>query len=121
MAGRFSSTSCRARSTASATARPRPSRGFSRTRWRGSNPPPLAIRRLAVIKRREREFMTEHTEAPPPQAVVLQMLTGMWVAQILSAVAQLGVPDLIAAGTRSVEHLAEECDADAKSLHRLLR
>jgi hypothetical protein len=45
----------------------------------------------------------------------------MWAAQILSAVAQLGVPDLIAAGTRSVEHLADECAADASALHRLLR
>jgi hypothetical protein len=62
-----------------------------------------------------------HIDTPPPQAVVLQMLTGMWVAQILSAVAQLGVPDLIAAGTRSVDHLAEECSADASALHRLLR
>lgn len=62
-----------------------------------------------------------HSEGPPPHAVVLQMLNGMWVSQILSAVAQLGVADLIAAGTRSVEHLAEECGADAKALHRLLR
>src|SRR5580765_2488605 len=61
------------------------------------------------------------SDAPPPQAQVLQMLTGMWVSQILSAVAQLGVPDLIAAGTRSVEHLADECGADASALHRLLR
>ena len=61
------------------------------------------------------------SDAPPPQAVVLQMLTGMWVSQVLSAVAQLGVADLIAAGTRSVDHLAEECTADAKALHRLLR
>jgi len=61
------------------------------------------------------------SEAPPPQAIVLQMLTGMWVSQILSAVAQLGVADLIAAGTRSVEHLAEECSADANGLGRLLR
>src|SRR5258708_2603769 len=61
------------------------------------------------------------SEAPPPQAVVLQMLMGMWVSQVLSAVAQLGVADLIAAGTRSVEHLAEECSADANALHRLLR
>jgi hypothetical protein len=60
-------------------------------------------------------------QAPPPHAVVLQMLTGMWVAQVLSAVAQLGVADLIAAGTNAVEHLAEECGADAKALHRLLR
>jgi hypothetical protein len=65
---------------------------------------------------------SQHTaEAPPPHAVVLQMLTGMWVSQILSAVAQLGVADLIAAGTRSVEHLAEECSADANALGRLLR
>jgi hypothetical protein len=39
----------------------------------------------------------------------------------MSTVAQLGVPDLIAAGTRSVEHLAEECSADANALRRLLR
>jgi len=61
------------------------------------------------------------SDAPPPQAVVLQMLTGMWVSQVLSAMAQLGVADLIAAGTRAVDHLAEECNADAKALHRLLR
>lgn len=61
------------------------------------------------------------SDAPPPHAIVLQMLTGMWVSQILSAVAQLGVADLIAAGTRSVDHLAEECSADASALHRLLR
>ncbi|MGH9419469.1 MAG: methyltransferase [Thermoanaerobaculia bacterium] len=60
-------------------------------------------------------------DAPPPHAIVLQMLTGMWVSQVLSAVAQLGVADLIAAGTRSVDHLAEECSADANALHRLLR
>jgi hypothetical protein len=57
-------------------------------------------------------------EAPPTHAVVLQMLTGMWVAQIMSAVAQLGVADLIA---RSAEHLAEECGADANAMRRLLR
>src|SRR5216684_3365878 len=61
------------------------------------------------------------SDAPPPHAVVLQMLTGMWVSQVLSAVAQLGVADLIAAGTHSAEQLAEECSADANALHRLLR
>ena len=60
-------------------------------------------------------------ETPPPHVVVIRMLTGMWVAQIMSAVAQLGVADLIAAGTRSVDHLAEECSADPNALGRLLR
>src|SRR5258708_39861243 len=60
-------------------------------------------------------------DAPPPHVIVLQMLTGMWVAQIMSAVAQLGVADLIAAGTRSASDLAEECDAEAQALGRLMR
>jgi len=63
----------------------------------------------------------ETPEAPPPFAIALQMLTGMWVSQVMSAVAQLGVPDLIAAGTRSAGHLAEECSADENALRRLLR
>jgi hypothetical protein len=63
--------------------------------------------------------MTE--QAPPPQAVVLQMLMGMWTAQIISAVAQLGVPDRLANGAQSVDDLARDCDADRGALHRLLR
>ncbi|MEA2239434.1 MAG: hypothetical protein QOC81_4158 [Thermoanaerobaculia bacterium] len=62
-----------------------------------------------------------HHDAPPPHVIVMQMLTGMWVAQIMSAVAQLGVADHIAAGTRSADHLAEECGAKAGTLLRLLR
>jgi hypothetical protein len=59
--------------------------------------------------------------APPPHVIVIQMLTGMWVAQVMRAVAQLGVADLIAAGTRSANDLAEGCDADANALVRLMR
>jgi hypothetical protein len=60
-------------------------------------------------------------DAPPPHVIVMQMLTGMWVAQIMSAVAQLGVADLIASGTRAVSQLAEECGANTGALLRLLR
>lgn len=60
-------------------------------------------------------------EQPPPHAIALQMMMGMWVSQIMSAVAQLGVADRLAAGTRSAERLAEECGADPKALLRLLR
>jgi len=58
---------------------------------------------------------------PPPQAVMLQMLMGMWVAQIVSAVAQLGVPDRLADGATSLDDLARGCDADREGLRRLLR
>jgi hypothetical protein len=61
------------------------------------------------------------TAPPPPQAIILQMLMGMWHAQIISAIAQLGVPDRIAGGTTSIDDLARDCKADHDALHRLLR
>lgn len=57
----------------------------------------------------------------PPHVAIFQIINGMWVTQIASAVAQLGIADFIAAGTRRVDHLAEECSADASALYRLLR
>lgn len=65
------------------------------------------------------EPVTQH--APPPHIAMFQIINGMWVSQIASAVARLGIADFIAAGTRRVDHLAEECSADADALHRLLR
>ena len=65
--------------------------------------------------------MNETTPPPPPQAVVLQMLMGMWTAQIISAIAQLGVPDRLAKGAASAAELARDCDADPDALYRLLR
>lgn len=58
---------------------------------------------------------------PPPHVAMFQIINGMWVSQIASAVAQLGIADFIAAGTRHVEHLAEECSAQPDTLYRLLR
>src|SRR5438477_1849245 len=63
-----------------------------------------------------------HDTAPrPPQTVLLQMLMGMWHAQIISAIAQLGVADAIAGGSASVDDLARHCKADPSTLYRLLR
>jgi hypothetical protein len=63
-----------------------------------------------------------HDTAPrPPQAVVLQMFMGMWHAQIVSAMAQLGVADRIGDGSASLDELARDCKADPDALRRLLR
>lgn len=69
---------------------------------------------------------TSHVEAqpqagPPPHAQMMQILFGMWVTQIASAVGQLGVADLIARGKVSADELAAECAADPEALYRLLR
>src|SRR5690242_9342882 len=61
------------------------------------------------------------TAPPPPQVVLLQMFMGMWHAQIISAIAQLEVPDRIAAGTTSVDDLARASKANPEALYRLLR
>jgi hypothetical protein len=58
---------------------------------------------------------------PPPQTAMMQMVMGMWVSQIVSAVAQLRIADLIAAGTNDVDGLARESGASAQTLPRLLR
>src|SRR5258708_15442398 len=59
--------------------------------------------------------------ALPPHVAMFQIMNGMWVSQIASAVAQLGVADFIAAGTRHAGRLADECGADADALVRLMR
>lgn len=64
--------------------------------------------------------MSDQT-APPPQTVIMQMLTGMWVSQILSATAQLRVADLIAEGSTTLDALAAGSHANVNTLQRLLR
>ena|SRR5437588_633863 len=58
---------------------------------------------------------------PPPHVILMQMVMGVWVAQIASAVAQLNVADNIAKGKVSVDELAAECSANPEALYRLLR
>src|SRR6185369_11454039 len=65
--------------------------------------------------------MSAQPPAGPPHVHVLQLLTGMWVSQIIGAAAQFGVADLIASGIHDADSLAHECGADAESLYRLLR
>ena len=60
-------------------------------------------------------------QAPPPHAVVLQMLMGAWVAQMAAAAARFGVADAMARGISSADDLAREVGADADGLYRLLR
>jgi hypothetical protein len=53
--------------------------------------------------------------------VLLRMMTGYWPAKALAAAAELGLADLLRDGPRTAASLAEICNVDAGSLHRLLR
>ncbi len=59
--------------------------------------------------------------APPPEAVVTQMIFGKWVAMALSVAAKLRVADALAAGPKSVADLAAQTETHAPGLYRVLR
>lgn len=63
--------------------------------------------------------MSSH--APPPPAVMMQMVTGYWLSQAIGVVARLGVADLLAGGPRGAGELARETKTNADALHRVLR
>ena len=57
----------------------------------------------------------------PAGLQVVQMLTGKWLSQAISAAAELGIADQLAHGPQSVEHIAAATGAHAPSVYRLLR
>lgn len=63
------------------------------------------------------------SEAPkiPPPVRVFELATASWMSQAVSVAADLGVPDELASGPRSVDDLAEAVGAHAPTLYRLLR
>jgi len=60
--------------------------------------------------------------APPPPAVLMQMVMGRWVSQAIGAAAQVGLADQLPPGeTRSADALAAATSAHGPSVYRLLR
>lgn len=57
----------------------------------------------------------------PAEQALLQMMTGAWVAQSISAVAMLGIADLLADGPKTAEQLASATSTHTDSLYRVLR
>lgn len=59
--------------------------------------------------------------APPPAAVLMQMVVGRWVSQMITAVAELGIADALASGPLTPDAIAAKIGAHGPSVHRLLR
>jgi len=59
--------------------------------------------------------------AVSPEEQLWDLLRGALAARALGVVSDLGVPDALAGGARTVRELAEEVDTDRDTLHRLLR
>ncbi|MBT3189264.1 MAG: methyltransferase domain-containing protein [Anaerolineae bacterium] len=56
----------------------------------------------------------------PPEAVIMQMIIGMRVSRCVSLVAELGLTDLLAEGSRTVSYLAEQTGSNEDALNRVL-
>jgi hypothetical protein len=65
--------------------------------------------------------MMEQSQKPPAHVGMLQLLNGAHVAGAISCLAQLGIPDLVEAGPKSAEELANQIGASSEALYRLMR
>ncbi len=57
----------------------------------------------------------------PPQAAMLQMISGFWISRAICVAAQLGIPDQLKPAPRSAADLAAATNTHAPSLYRVLR
>jgi hypothetical protein len=64
---------------------------------------------------------TAQPQNPPAHVGMFQLLNGIAVAGVVSCVAELGIPDLVDGGAKSVEELAQATGANVKALYRLMR
>lgn len=65
--------------------------------------------------------LSQVVESPPPQMVMMQMITGYWVSQSIYAAAKLGIADHLTNGEKSYTELAIATNTNEQSLYRLLR
>src|SRR5690625_7269535 len=67
------------------------------------------------------EWTTAHaTGLDGPRLQMLQMIGGKWVTAALSAAASLGIPARLHHQPKTVQTLADECQAHPEKLQRLL-
>ncbi len=60
-------------------------------------------------------------DAPPPQAVMLQMISGFWISQMVLVAAKLGLADQLKDQPKTAAELAQATGTHAPSLYRVLR
>ena len=81
--------------------------------------PPVRVARAASTVRTTVQGLTRRM-VPPPVGV-LEMLSGLIEANMLYAVARLGVADVLAGGPRTATDVAAELGTHPDATYRLLR
>jgi O-methyltransferase domain/Dimerisation domain len=84
----------------------------------GKVPPAKVVR---AIERVRHHLGRLHQGSVPPAAAMMELIVSAWVAQAITAAADLGVADALATGPLSGDELAARVNADPDALRRLLR
>jgi len=63
--------------------------------------------------------MTVHE--PPPPAQLTKFIVGKWISKPIYVVAELGIADILAEGSKSIDELAQTSRTHAPSLYRVMR
>jgi len=66
-------------------------------------------------------MMTSNPNAPPPDAILLQMLMAPMLEKSICIAAKLGIADLLAKNSATAEELAQQTKVHGPSLYRILR
>src|SRR5579862_5236560 len=66
-------------------------------------------------------LMSAQPAEMPPYAGVLNILMGQWMANAVSCVAELGIPDVLESGPQSPTEVAAKIGADPSAVYRLMR
>ncbi len=57
----------------------------------------------------------------PPNVAVFEKAQRFWIAKAIGVACELNIADIIDSGHKSIDEIAEKCDADPDSLYRLMR
>lgn len=81
--------------------------------------PPVGL--VRAVDRIRHQLRRLHQRSAPPPSVMLEMILNAWVAQGITAAAQLGIADALADGPLQPGELARRVDANPDTLNRLMR
>jgi hypothetical protein len=87
-----------------------------------STTPKIPPARVAAAVERVRHYLARlHLRLAPPPIAVMELILATWLSQAITAAAQLGIADALAAGPLTAEELGQEVGADPDAVARLMR
>ena len=81
--------------------------------------PPAKVAR--IVERFRHHLYRLHQRSAPSAVVMLELVTGAWVAQAIQVAAELGIADALAEDPLPLDDLADRVGADPDALRRLMR